>query len=483
MAHWFCPRLAWLLIVSVSAETEWPVTHKYIFPTLVLVPNNDTVSSATARAVKQLKGSVLHLADTNPGQRKSNFGGWHSAGENLLDTPEKKLKGITKARKVIENAIETHLRSLKENAASVDGGSFLGGRATVTFGNSWANVNGWSDWNVPHQHEGSDLSGVFFVQCPGGHCHLSLVDPRSGKNSAVDNIVLSLQEGSAVVFPGWLTHFVAARPEPIADKRITLSFNVKVDYTIGPPPLHLAFRNSRGVDELKEPQKEDKRWSMHQLWSTVLTSIRPPNSGNGDRETLQELSSLVGAYEPGRKGESPNLLYSDSLSGLPLSDARQRVEHALREHVEREANRTGVGGRAYITVIASWAHAHAAADLLNTHNKFGGDLVGFLCLTPGRYQLLFNDPRLQSSGDSAALSFHTGFGKQLTYDLDDCSGTVMVLPKHMQYMVLSPGASTISFGARLHIEPGSPPLQITFEEPQLTCARGTSVEKCERTTA
>ncbi len=97
---------------------------------------------------------------------------------------------------------------------------------------SWINLHDRGGFNFLHVHEGSLLSGSFYLQVPPGSGKFVFRDPRPGVvhgyvKGAVPNgysdIRLTPEAGLLVLFPCWMEHFVEPHDNDIP--RITIAFN------------------------------------------------------------------------------------------------------------------------------------------------------------------------------------------------------------------------------------------------------------------
>jgi uncharacterized protein (TIGR02466 family) len=97
---------------------------------------------------------------------------------------------------------------------------------------SWINMHDRGGFNFLHMHEGSLLSGSFYVSAPTGSGQFVFRDPRSGvrmgyvkggvPNGHAD-IHLTPSDGLLVLFPCWMEHYV--EPHDSDEARITIAFN------------------------------------------------------------------------------------------------------------------------------------------------------------------------------------------------------------------------------------------------------------------
>ena len=97
---------------------------------------------------------------------------------------------------------------------------------------SWVNLHDRGGFNFLHMHEGSLLSGSFYLQVPPGSGQFVFRDPRPGvlhgfikggvPNGHAD-IHLTPSAGLLVLFPCWMEHYV--EPHDSDEPRITIAFN------------------------------------------------------------------------------------------------------------------------------------------------------------------------------------------------------------------------------------------------------------------
>ena len=97
---------------------------------------------------------------------------------------------------------------------------------------SWINLHDRGGFNFLHMHEGSLLSGSFYLQVPMGSGEFVFRDPRAGvihgyvkggvPNGHAD-VHLRPSDGLLVLFPCWMEHYV--EPHDADEPRITLAFN------------------------------------------------------------------------------------------------------------------------------------------------------------------------------------------------------------------------------------------------------------------
>ena len=99
----------------------------------------------------------------------------------------------------------------------------------------WANVNARGAAHRMHSHPNNFLSGVYYVQTHEGADTINIHDPRSQTGiirppvteltaENTDQVIVTVKNGTLLVFPSWLAHSVDANNSD--ETRISISFNV-----------------------------------------------------------------------------------------------------------------------------------------------------------------------------------------------------------------------------------------------------------------
>lgn len=145
---------------------------------------------------------------------RSNRRGWNSVDKAVLDRA-----GFAGLNTLIRAGINAALEEM--------------GAAGFGYGlESWINIHDEGGFNFLHVHEGSYLSGCFYLQIPAGSGNLFFRDPRPGvvhglfKGFAANgyrDVSLKPEDGLLVLFPSWLEHFV--EPHEGHEPRIVIAFN------------------------------------------------------------------------------------------------------------------------------------------------------------------------------------------------------------------------------------------------------------------
>ena len=163
------------------------------------------------------------LRDNNTGRTLSNKGGWQSdiLNDSILDML---------LIKILTNiSYYANLLDVKKDK-------------TISFTNTWLNINGQNDYNINHVHEGF-ISGVYYPQASPDMGGLRLENHNNLKSISwhgsnfnnynthnAENFLVRPKTGLLVLFPSWLEHGV--EPNTINDDRISFSFNTRIENAV-----------------------------------------------------------------------------------------------------------------------------------------------------------------------------------------------------------------------------------------------------------
>ena len=105
--------------------------------------------------------------------------------------------------------------------------------------NYWLNVNGTGDFNRPHYHGFSTLSGIFYISTPTDCGKLVLRNPTNAHGFCIDAKFVSEWNGfnsftweiepepnKLLIWPAWVDHYTL--PNNSTEDRISIAFNVSV---------------------------------------------------------------------------------------------------------------------------------------------------------------------------------------------------------------------------------------------------------------
>jgi uncharacterized protein (TIGR02466 family) len=160
---------------------------------------------------------AMRAASPKPAGR-TNRQGWNSGDMAVLDRPDfAPLQQIVRSA-CVQALAEMNIRDLPFRLQA------------------WINLHDRGGFNFPHVHEGSLLSGSFYLKVPPGSGRFVLRDPRpgvvhgyikGGVPNGYSDIHLTPETGLLVLFPCWLEHFV--EPHNGDDVRIAIAFNAIED--------------------------------------------------------------------------------------------------------------------------------------------------------------------------------------------------------------------------------------------------------------
>ena len=165
-----------------------------------------------------IKQYCLEVRDKKQGITISNRGGWHSK-ELILPLPTE-----------LETLFNDLTIFVNDVAARHTGASNL------VLGNWWININGKHDYNMPHDHQNSVLSGVYYVSVPKSNMgnlvlhrddsaefFLTSKVERQPTASNMLSVECPVSESMFYLFPSWTKHSVERNESE--DERISIAFN------------------------------------------------------------------------------------------------------------------------------------------------------------------------------------------------------------------------------------------------------------------
>ena len=94
----------------------------------------------------ELRDYVINFRQDDPGKKVSNYGGWQSRNIDILD--ERPLN------------IEKFIVALQQN---VNDAAKMANLPKLQICDYWWNINNKGDYNHPHNHRDSILSGVYYI--------------------------------------------------------------------------------------------------------------------------------------------------------------------------------------------------------------------------------------------------------------------------------------------------------------------------------
>ncbi len=164
--------------------------------------------------LEKVATTIIEMSKVLPNRDRSNFLGWQSHDD---------LYKYDWVQNIIRPIMSTANSEILEKYKEF-------GETPFELESMWANVNLPNAFNMGHIH-GAEISGVFYVKVPEKDSgRLVLVDPRTRVNMSEKrlralNFPVDPKEGTFVLFPSWLEHYV--EPNQSDDIRISISFNLK----------------------------------------------------------------------------------------------------------------------------------------------------------------------------------------------------------------------------------------------------------------
>lgn len=167
---------------------------------------------------KSISEYCRKVRDTKPGVTVSNRGGWHS-GELITPIPQD-LEKLFNDLTVFVNDVPTRYTGTNE----------------LVLGNWWININGKGDYNMPHDHQNSVLSGVYYPSVPEenmgdlllhrGDTAEFFLTSKVKREQTMSNILTvpcPSKESIFYLFPSWVKHSV--EQNKTNSERISIAFN------------------------------------------------------------------------------------------------------------------------------------------------------------------------------------------------------------------------------------------------------------------
>ena len=170
--------------------------------------------------IPQLTDFSLWCKKNETGREVSNLGGYQS---NDLDLSIEVIKPLVDNINIHSKLYANQLGLLTNRKLVIN--------------SMWVNINGYKDFNRPHAHPESILSGVFYIQTPSNCGDIRFItneiaeaywSPKNFKDFTIHtamNWFVEAKSNELLIFPSWLQHMVNPNQNKI-EKRISISFNV-----------------------------------------------------------------------------------------------------------------------------------------------------------------------------------------------------------------------------------------------------------------
>jgi uncharacterized protein (TIGR02466 family) len=205
-----------------ASPAATPVLQSFdLFPTRIWQAH----PPGLAAHLEQWVAAVLAMRAASPKPAgRTNRLGWNSQDMAVLEQPV-----FAPLKQAVHAACSAALREM--------------GVGDIPFRlQSWINLHDRGGFNFLHVHEGSLLSGSFYLKVPPGSGKFTFRDPRPGVihgyvKGAVPNgysdIKLTPDAGLLVLFPCWMEHFV--EPHDNDEPRICIPFNANESFPVAKP--------------------------------------------------------------------------------------------------------------------------------------------------------------------------------------------------------------------------------------------------------
>jgi uncharacterized protein (TIGR02466 family) len=167
---------------------------------------------------KEILDYCLRLKKEKEGVQISNRGGWHSK-DLIYPLPQNLITLLTDLTLFVNEVCSKHT-----------------GITNLELGNFWININGKGDFNMPHDHQNSILSGVYYISVPeknmgnlvihrGDTAEYFLTQKINRENTFcnIREIHKEPIESLVYLFPSWVKHHV--EPNQSEKDRISIAFN------------------------------------------------------------------------------------------------------------------------------------------------------------------------------------------------------------------------------------------------------------------
>lgn len=166
--------------------------------------------------LENIISTIKDIQSKSSGKVISNVGGWQSEDLHFDDIKNKHLQDLTK---IIQNSIDDISRGIDSSMC-------------LEIDNLWMNVNKCGDYNAPHYHTLSALSGVLYIQSDDASNIQFIQDTLrhhypfwTNSELFADKFELFPKDGRLIIFPSWIKHSVL--PNESNKERISISFNTR----------------------------------------------------------------------------------------------------------------------------------------------------------------------------------------------------------------------------------------------------------------
>lgn len=191
------------------------------------LPFPTPIFSLKCENFKETKDDLIALCyemrdNDDCGVNKSNVGGWQSKVDLI--------KSNKKFMNIFEDMIFTFFTDKR-----------IFSKNYFEIANIWVNINQKNDYNLPHVHAYSDISGVFYLKVPKNSGDIVFINSQEFQHhllidsfteefkkqiSLYSEYSITPEEGECVIFPSSLYHRV--NPNKTNEDRISIAFNIRI---------------------------------------------------------------------------------------------------------------------------------------------------------------------------------------------------------------------------------------------------------------
>lgn len=175
---------------------------------------------------KKLANHINNIEKQQQGRIVSNIGGWQS--DPMYSDSEK--------------IYDDMLNEINENLKTITLKNNFNDNLICKVTNFWVNVNYKNNANKEHWHPGSTYSGVVYIEVPENSGNIEFINPamdlmngsdfdfeyfkKPVDSSNAKTWVLNAVEGTMIIFPSYLKHYVLYNNSNM--RRISIAFNTKI---------------------------------------------------------------------------------------------------------------------------------------------------------------------------------------------------------------------------------------------------------------
>jgi uncharacterized protein (TIGR02466 family) len=190
---------------------------------------------------RDLRERLCKEAETSPGMRRANVGGWHSPADLALRADP--------CFRAVMKVIVDHVGATQSKVEVAIGRSPTPWRAAAE---AWAMVMRNGDYTIAHEHGDAHWSSTYYVDAGDADLErtpdsgaLALLDPRRGGRPIAgadpgSTFTIRPRTGMLVVFPGYLQHYV--HPYRGTRARVVIACNLTLPPVVRDAPTSSARR-------------------------------------------------------------------------------------------------------------------------------------------------------------------------------------------------------------------------------------------------